>query len=538
MAAFAVFQLLILSDPEPSPQSQRPSLMNPRLAALNCLWLILCLAFSSRAGSPAVRKNVKLLSDTEKTNFVRCVLWLKRNPSAYDPGNASGLSAYDWMVKLHKDGFLNHLSGGSGVHMAPSFFPWHREYLRAFEREIQRAAKALGIQELVMLPYWDWTDPESVPHVFNSNFMGGNGAGPNSAFTTGALNTRSTPFRVRTGPFATRDDRTTDFPLIATTNVSGNSSVGPPRPYLQRAIATHQIFGGPSPGGAPPPEYPTTAQITNLPPPLHVQTAMAMTVFDQENWDYKVEIELDYLLRKSFRNYMEGHTGETNLLAGDPFGDQMHGRVHLWVGGSMGASSSPNDPVFWLHHSNLDRIWAEWQDTHGIYNYPAKWFYLDTANEPQWVVASDKLWGFTRSVNYPADVTSLDALDIRATGIRYDTMADSAPASIVARIDRNADGSRVVVTAQSIPGLLYQLESSDLSGQWTRLGKPVSAEGDTVTLTVDLPVESGQSFFRLAVSSPGNQTLVLSEDQKSAWRALLKDPVCGVPAGGWPVAGK
>ena len=111
--------------------------MNLRVFLLPCLWLAACLALSSHAESLGVRKNVKQLSGIEKTNFVRCVLWLKKNPSTYDPGNASGLSAYDWFVKLHNDGFLTHLSGGSGVHMAPSFFPWHREYLRAFEREIQ-----------------------------------------------------------------------------------------------------------------------------------------------------------------------------------------------------------------------------------------------------------------------------------------------------------------------------------------------------------------------------------------------------------------
>ena len=27
-------------------------------------------------------------------------------------------------------------------------------------------------------------------------------------------------------------------------------------------------------------------------------------------------------------------------------------------------SSSPNDPIFYLNHSNEDRIWAAWQDRH------------------------------------------------------------------------------------------------------------------------------------------------------------------------------
>jgi tyrosinase len=39
----------------------------------------------------------------------------------------------------------------------------------------------------------------------------------------------------------------------------------------------------------------------------------------------------------------------------------IHGGVHIWCGGTMSdASVSPADPVFWLHHANLDRLWWVW----------------------------------------------------------------------------------------------------------------------------------------------------------------------------------
>ena len=41
-----------------------------------------------------------------------------------------------------------------------------------------------------------------------------------------------------------------------------------------------------------------------------------------------------------------------------------HGWVHNAVGGTMATSSSPADPLFWLHHSFVDKIWADWQKTH------------------------------------------------------------------------------------------------------------------------------------------------------------------------------
>lgn len=40
----------------------------------------------------------------------------------------------------------------------------------------------------------------------------------------------------------------------------------------------------------------------------------------------------------------------------------IHNSGHVWVGGSMGiVPTAPADPVFWMHHAEIDRIWAEWQ---------------------------------------------------------------------------------------------------------------------------------------------------------------------------------
>ena len=42
----------------------------------------------------------------------------------------------------------------------------------------------------------------------------------------------------------------------------------------------------------------------------------------------------------------------------------LHNPVHRYIAGTMGGMTSPNDPVFWLHHCNIDRLWAVWQRTH------------------------------------------------------------------------------------------------------------------------------------------------------------------------------
>jgi tyrosinase len=40
----------------------------------------------------------------------------------------------------------------------------------------------------------------------------------------------------------------------------------------------------------------------------------------------------------------------------------IHNSGHVWVGGSMqGITTAPTDPVFWMHHAEIDRIWSVWQ---------------------------------------------------------------------------------------------------------------------------------------------------------------------------------
>jgi hypothetical protein len=64
--------------------------------------------------------------------------------------------------------------------------------------------------------------------------------------------------------------------------------------------------------------------------------------------------------------------GGSQLVVGYPTQpgqlDNLHGYVHLWVGGDMGdvfTFRSAYDPIFWSHHSNVDRLWAQWQQTFG-----------------------------------------------------------------------------------------------------------------------------------------------------------------------------
>ena len=75
------------------------------------------------------------------------------------------------------------------------------------------------------------------------------------------------------------------------------------------------------------------------------QATPALATYDVPPWDKSSD---------GFRNRLEGFKG-TGL----------HNQVHRWVNGDMAPAHSPNDPVFFLHHCNVDRIWEGWMRRHG-----------------------------------------------------------------------------------------------------------------------------------------------------------------------------
>jgi tyrosinase len=93
----------------------------------------------------------------------------------------------------------------------------------------------------------------------------------------------------------------------------------------------------------------------------------------------------------------------------------LHNPVHRWVGGNMGDATSPNDPVFFLHHAFLDLLWERWKTQH-----PSSSPYLPTGGTPGYDLESTLVF---HAQNKPApwsgSWTVKETLDPSSLGYTY-----------------------------------------------------------------------------------------------------------------------
>ena len=76
--------------------------------------------------------------------------------------------------------------------------------------------------------------------------------------------------------------------------------------------------------------------------------------------------------RVGVNQYLTWHTGvESNL----------HNGVHCNIGGTMCTSRSANDPIFFLHHGFIDKLWSDWQSKGSAYKNLA-YFSMNTNAMP------------------------------------------------------------------------------------------------------------------------------------------------------------
>lgn len=90
-----------------------------------------------------------------------------------------------------------------------------------------------------------------------------------------------------------------------------------------------------------------------------------------------------------------------------------HNLAHGYIGGDMNdLQRAPNDPIFWLHHANIDRYWALWRRRNADEAYPRAWReevltgFIDADGRPApAMTAGDTIEPFAFGYAYPLDLT-------------------------------------------------------------------------------------------------------------------------------------
>ncbi len=121
-----------------------------------------------------------------------------------------------------------------------------------------------------------------------------------------------------------------------------------------------------------------------------------------------------------------------------------HDMVHDSVGGWMGnIPSAAGDPVFFVHHCQIDRLYASWEALPGVsYNWG------NSATQPSEKTWKDRTAHFVDEKGKLVQVKLGDAIDTQALGYKYDNLTAPPPESVaVASTPVAARASAVILAA-------------------------------------------------------------------------------------------
>lgn len=307
-----------------------------------------------------IRKNFLTLSQAEKDRVILAILQLKKDP----PIGSPRVYTYTHFVAWHRIGVPDFKtvapfdreypkpSDQVAWHGTILFLAWHRIMLLLFEENLRLADKELNptSDDNLALPYWDWTylrsrnskrkrgviwKDENFGPTGNANDLvdSGHFAAPGFAPTGNPGWTFTDIADYLPPPIVAPPTHPDNYTAAS---VQSNFFTGLPVFDLTRDV---RLFGRPQKKNA-------IRKIIEKAPPFDVPPMTGGSVSDPDG------------VVDSFRNALEGFSRPNGNFGGN----LTHNRIHVWIGGSMsGTESSPKDPVFYMHHSYIDYLWAKWQ---------------------------------------------------------------------------------------------------------------------------------------------------------------------------------
>ncbi|KAL9581046.1 MAG: hypothetical protein Q9212_004135 [Teloschistes hypoglaucus] len=256
------------------------------------------------------------LSHTQRIEYINAVQCLAQKQSVSPKADFPGACN-------HYDDFVaQHIKSAPHVHFSGLFYPFHRYFIHLYETALRNECGYKGAQ-----PYWDWTLAWQDP-VHSTIFDGSpTSLGGNGEFIPDAPPTKVTAFGLELNvPHASGGGCVQSGPFHEGT---WTVNLGP---------ATLNSSTNPGPNG--------------LGYNPRCLTRDISTVYAANTRPTKVRYQLehcgdDFECFGTLTEDLNGtHTGGHCTWGGDPGYDPY---------------ASPGDPVFWLHHAQVDRLWTIWQ---------------------------------------------------------------------------------------------------------------------------------------------------------------------------------
>lgn len=373
------------------------------------------------------------------------------------------------------------------------FYVWHRGYLGYFERTI----RSLTGDDSFAIPYWDWTNLPQIP----------------DGMFDGVLTPTDSAYEPYTGDLA----RFTAF--IQPALMSYWSGLAPAqraqlnaRGYTAFDNMWNDVTGNGDPGNEAFAATERARYLSRSNPKLDEKTATNVKPF----------IVYSGLLPTDFNNsvvYLSFTSSKTASHNTPPPGADVfstlegmpHNKVHNYIGGygpfdpgpygNMTNNLSPVDPIFFLHHSNMDRLWDVWTRKQQALKLP----YLPPHEDRKTFEDEPFLFFVDGDGNY---VTSAKAGDYLSTAVfDYDYQPGFGDAVIPrpgAALAANAKKSAPPTAATVKAGVASVTLSSAAIQSHLAETQPLIAE-------VTLPRPSGPSApreFDVLVNAPADVTRV------------------------------
>ncbi|OOQ82521.1 monooxygenase [Penicillium brasilianum] len=265
-------------------------------------------SLAAQCKNPPQRKEWRQLTKSERSSYLNAVTCLARKPDV-----TGGLQN---ATNLFQSFQATHSEQNGDIHWVGFFALWHRYFTATYERYLREVCGYKGAQ-----PYWNWsldasaTDNSSMAifetDIFDNDYgFGGNGK-----------------------PFLTATAAENAFNLTGRTG-GGCVQDGPFR--------KGKFF-------------------------LNVGQPQGQSDCLRRDW---IPWILNYFGRQSLVDHVESqpdYTSFARALENIPSfsAPNIHGSGHFGVGGVLGtlgnSAHSPGDPLFYLHHANLDRVLWNWQ---------------------------------------------------------------------------------------------------------------------------------------------------------------------------------